>query len=593
MEAASRQRGPDGSGFWQTNLAFGHLHLAHNLLKIADCTHDTKQPFVSEDGRFALAYNGEIYNHLALRKLCDEVSWQTHSDTETLFHLLIKYGIRVVKKLHGMFAFAFVDVKQNHIWLTRDPSGIKPLFYYEDEQYFIAASDIRAIKASGLARLDLDEASVTNYLSYRHTRPNHSFYKNIKAILPGVVVRLSATGRTEEPLNVTPVFRQTDIPPTAGYVQKTLGSALQQVVSNQLQADVPTGLMLSGGIDSTLLLALAHQPELPCFTVVAPNTKAFATEDVFYADKAAKQYGGRLHYVDFGWSEADKAFSDYINQTELPVADPAVLLTAAVARQARKQGIKVLLSGAGADEWFAGYNRHKGYYQYLLYLKKLPWNFLKKTKPMLPAGREHPLRKQFRLANQLMEKAEKDPLQTFINFTAMPGVSDALFIKSFDRQPAVASLSTEDCLQFAFVRDIEHYLANDVLAITDWAGMQHGVEIRVPYLDEEVIALMRNVSAEKRLTPSGKWPLKYLLDLRGGELYTKRTKEGFGVPMAAWLRLQASQKWLSEVANPSNPLYQIINYQEAQKLMAAHLSCSADYSAILYALALMSKWLAR
>jgi asparagine synthase (glutamine-hydrolysing) len=255
----------------------------------------------------------------------------------------------------------------------------------------------------------------------------------------------------------------------------------------------------------------------------------------------------------------------------------------------------VALSGAGADELFGGYNRHRAFARYLEHprLARLFTTGFKPLVPLLPTGFHHPLRKQFRLLRKLTYKIQKDPGQTFMNFTAMDRALQQLWRLPAGTQPTPrpARQSKEEWLQWALHHDQHHYLIADVLAVTDQASMQQGLEVRTPYLENHLQQFLAQLPANQLFQGGQKWILKEILARQQGTAFLKRSKEGFGLPLGAWIRKPGNRHLFTELQDRRQPVFEFIRYEATQTLLRRHHRQGQDLSAEIWALIVLAKWL--
>jgi asparagine synthase (glutamine-hydrolysing) len=573
------------------------LYFGHNRLKINDLSDAANQPMTSADGRYVLVFNGEIYNHLALRQRLKlfSIAWKTQSDTETLLYLLGAFGADILPDLNGMFAFVFTDLHKQTVLVARDSFGMKPLFYAQVGETWFASSQIQGLVATGLVPSKPNISQLYSYLRYKHVISPQTFYQNIYELSAGEWRLWSAAENSWQQGKFTITENVKHLPLEPYEILARTERLLLDALQRHWVADVPVGLMLSGGVDSTLLLAMLAEmghTNVPTFGVFADeNTTQFATNDYLFAPKAARQYGAAWSPIALHHNVLHQ-FDDVFSSLSQPIADGAAIATFFLAKEAKKQ-VSVLWSGAGADEIWGGYNRHQAYYQYLKYLKFFPWDFLKKINKPLPEGYEHPLRKKFRLINKFVEQTDKNPLQTFVNFTAMSGFDCSFFVnENLCTEPFALPILSEidDCLGFALHHDQQNYLSADVLAFTDHVAMRHAVEVRMPYLDTEIAKYMPLIAPEKLFVKAQKWVLKDLLNARKGEQYTQRAKEGFGLPLGQWLRKDEYKYLLDSVLDKQHGMYEHLHYGKIETLVQAHLQHKADYTQELVALLALFRW---
>lgn len=589
MSARTRHRGPDESKSRRIYSQTKTFFLGANRLKITDPSESAAQPFISTDSKFALLFNGEIYNfHLLKNELIErKIRFSSHSDTEVLFHWLRIHGKNGIKQLEGMFAFIFIDIENDEVLIARDQFGIKPLYYYEDEKCFIASSEIKAIIGTGLVKKEINTAQIQHYLLYKYAKQPETLYRHILELTPGSVLHFENHKKQIE-----------------SFIQKRIGinsslldlATVEEHITNslvhQLDAQVPLGLLLSGGIDSTLLLALARKEgfTLPTYSIVNSRAdKSFGTKDYHYSRMAASTYKSDHHELEIEISILDQ-FDKFIESIDQPIGDSSLLMTSEVCKNASST-MKILLSGAGADELFAGYNRHFAFYTYLNNKNLL--NFLspllKPALNLLPSGFPHPLRKQFRLAKKWAKSFNRSPSKTFLNYLTFNeldlSTKDYDFMKQNDVNP--------DMFGWALKHDQNNYLISDVLALSDKASMQHGIELRVPYLDEKLANYLAGFPPSSLIKNGQKWMLKEILKKYGGRKFINRPKEGFGLPLSNWLfDKRISHLW--ELFESKESI--IFNYLDKRKLdflMNQQKRKTADHGQLLWSILVLGHWLER
>lgn len=572
MNDALKHRGRENTAWHCTLEAGRQVFFGHNRLKIIDLHDNANQPFRSPDGRYVLIFNGEIYNYQSLKQtLKHTYAFSTNSDTEVLMYYLAewveKQGKEVIGRtlssidtsaLHGIFALVWYDTYTQTLIYARDSEGVKPLYKYENEQYLILSSEIRGILASGLVGKVLQKSQIYHYLAYRYAEPTQTFFQDIYPVLPA-------------PKPVLPA-------------PASLSSALTDALSEQILADVPFGIFLSGGVDSTLLLALlqkmGHQ-NLPAFTIAnTAKERDMGTDDFHFARLAAKQFGANLHVIEID-ANLLKDLPAFVQSADQPIADGAYWLTQILAKEARKS-VKFVLSGAGADELFAGYNRHQAYHFYTKYYPALmlAYPFLKGASWLLPTGYAHFYLKTFKL----LKKFGAD--MTFSKQTTWDN-----FIKLRTGKQYVHSSIKSDLPFSPLLHDQQNYLQNDILALTDKASMWHELEIRVPYLAPQVVGYAQDLSLPYKLKYGKKWILKQLLTDLGGKVYTQRRKEGFGMPIGKWLREPVGKDFIELLQRPDSALSEYLPTSHIQGIVKQHLAQREDYSTELWALLFLELWL--
>jgi len=567
MTRKTAYRGPDFQQIVSLELGDYQVHLGFDRLSLLDLSIEAHQPFFSLDRRYVLLFNGEIYNYQTLKKQLQAkgIEFKTHSDTEVLLQWLICFGTENLGQINGMFAFVWIDLEAKEVWLSRDSVGMKPLFMSEVDETIIVSSVIDGLLASGLVKKNLNRKAIQQYIQFRSAKAPDTFFEDIREVVPGSLLCWR-----------NGVWKKKGIESTQKTTfGKDLEETLSQAVLSHLQADVQGGIFLSGGVDSTLLLAILQSQniKLPAFSIHTGQE-----EDAFYARLAAKQYGSELQEVQFGKQELE-GWSDFVKQIDQPIADTAAWLTYTLSAQAKKQ-VKFVLSGAGADELFAGYHRHQAFHWYLNNPRNV--ELIIQFKPVLLSASRLAGTEKKRLIGRLLNALDNEPSISFLNFISL----------RINHNQAQAIVKTpEDWFDWALRHDQEHYLVGDVLAVSDRMSMQHGLEMRMPYLDQEVIKLARGISAQDLLKHGRKTPLVHLLNRLGGKAFTTRSKYGFGLPMAQWIREGRLDEMLKILQDQDHIVFQFVTWQRTQELLKAHRQGKDDYSAEIYAIALLAHWL--
>ena len=572
MMGAIKHRGPDASHFIINRNNDSTLFLGSNRLKIIDKNEHSNQPFVSQDGNYVLVFNGEIYNLEELRNelLSLGVHFTTRSDTEMLMHWLIHKGIEGVSSLNGMFAFVFANQEKGSLIVGRDKVGIKPLFIHQSKKQYIISSEINGIISSGLVAKELNEEIIPHYLAYKYAPKPATFYKHIEEFTPGSIWEINSNGKINKSIITEKII--VDLP---DFKELLINSILQQY-----SRDNNTGVMLSGGVDSTLILAILNKElgynQIPVYSIVSSEKQnKFATQDGSFAPLAAKQYHADYNEISINKSSFN-LLDDYIKTIDQPIADSGALLTWMIAQKAKGKS-RVLLSGGGADELFAGYNRHKAFYYYLKYRNKTWFKTLIQAKRM-------PSISSFTQFKKLANSIEDSPSATFNNFIQ----SDVFRVPS---QPIWDDgISNDLHFRNALKNDFTNYLSSDVLAITDHATMQFSIETRVPYLDAQLINASQNIPANYLIKNGPKWILKEMLLQYDGKVFANRKKEGLGLPMNNWFK-NPENKHLWDFNSKESHIHQFVPRDLINQLKIKHNSGKHNLTQELWRVLLLHKWL--
>ncbi|UZD21393.1 asparagine synthase (glutamine-hydrolyzing) [Algoriphagus halophytocola] len=505
----SKHRGPDQ----QESLSpWPGLWIGVNRLKILHTGSEADQPFWSPDSRSLLLWNGELYNFQEHRNLLVQmgITLSTHSDTEVVLHMIRVFGTKALEKLQGMFAFIYVDLTEKSVLIARDRNGEKPLFYAQNPDTLMVSSESRSIH--NLKSSPLDTRQFESYFYLRAPVLGNSFYKGIHEWKPQRYSKLSNHS----------AFRWDNISSASkhntGVTYPNFKETLTDSILNQFHADVPVGMLLSGGSDSSLIYAIWQREtgsHLPSYTIQVESKYRKKYADGDSASRFTKQYLSSHHLVEIDQRTFWENWEDYLKSVDQPIGDSAGFLYWMIGKEA-KNTVKVLVSGAGADELWGGYQRHQAFALYQNY--KNPLLRFRGILGKLPLGRSY---------QKFFSAIETDPRKTFLNFSGLRDIPADL-AQDYERIFNANLHEYKQMLDF----DRQVYLVQDVLKIQDNALMAHSLEGRSPYLDASMLALWEQVQDESLLR--GKlWIKKYLeeLDLTW---VAQRKKLGFGLPLQEW-----------------------------------------------------------
>lgn len=568
MSDALHHRGPDDSGFWvdeQMGVAFGHRRLS-----VLDLSEAGKQPMISVSGRFIIVFNGEIYNHLDLRKALagtgNAPAWRGHSDTETLLACIEVWGIEsTLKQLVGMFAFAAWDRQARQITLARDRMGEKPLYYGTQNGGFMFASELGALRAHPAFGGDIDRNALASLLRYNCIPSEQSIYKGISKLPPGTFLQLTvhdgAVISNSVPLaywrlhDVIAFGKQNPFSGSDGEAVEQLDALLRQSISGQMLSDVPLGVMLSGGIDSTTVTAIMQRlsaKPVETFTIDFADTPF---SEAIYAREIAKRLGTHHHELRVTGADALKVIPELPGIYSEPFADSSQIPTYLVSRLARSK-VTVALSGDGGDELFGGYNR---YLQGLGSWRKtqhLPYplrRLIQSGLTLLSQGGwdavfgcfEKVLPNRFKLmspgykAHKLAGVLQADSIHTFYRHltTHWSNANDIVIGASGDGQALGEAQDGSSAEEWMMAMDAVTYMPDDILTKVDRAAMAVSLETRVPLLDHRIVEFAWSLPLNMRIRNcEGKWLLRRVLEKYVPAEMFNRPKSGFGGPLGDWLR---------------------------------------------------------
>jgi asparagine synthase (glutamine-hydrolysing) len=594
MNMATMHRGPDHTSSLIRQKYDLRFLLGVNRLRITDNSSGSDQPF-SLHPEYFLLFNGELYNHAEIRNtlMHKGIQFKTASDTETLYYFLIEYEKEELHKLNGMFSFVFVDLMRDEVTIARDEWGMKPIYYYQDEHLMILSSEIQGILASGYVNKAFNNKEIPHYLHYKYTSPGNTFYQNIFQLKKGCYQTYDIISGKLSENSYKETAKQEYMDRNKSVMVNEVEQLILESIETHTKASVPVGLFLSGGIDSTLLLAIscAHQIYFPyCFTISnKPSEKQYGTVDYWYSRLAANQFKCDALNVEIG-AEILEHLDEWIRLTDHPVADGAALLTYLLSKEAKKK-VGVVLSGAGGDELFAGYNRHQAFYTYLRYrrLFERSKQISSYMKPLTNFGSFPVLRKKRRLANKFIDGIAQNPETTFHNFTGLYNLGNYQHQESWpDYKESEGIIMNFTC---ALEDDRNKYLPEDVLTINDRMTMLSGLEMRMPYLDAALVKYMNGVKPVSLIKYGQKWILKEILKKYTGNTYINRAKEGFGFPFGLWIKHPGHRHLLDKIINDKNPLLAWIDKRKVEEIILAHLSDKADYSQEIWALLSLTSWI--
>lgn len=549
---AIHHRGPDG---FDTFLSPEHgIGLGHVRLSIIDLSEGGRQPMASRDGRYVMAYVGELYDYRAHRDRLEAEghTFQSTSDTEVLLRLLETEGTDVLPRLNGMFSISLLDRETGELTLIRDALGVKPLYVATTRDGIWFSSEVKAIVALGVHMGPPDAASILRYLTYLWCPGEGMPAQGVRKLAPGhaMVIRGGEVQRHWRWYDLPAVSPQPK-PMTVDDAVQGIRQHLRTAVERQMVADVPVGAFLSGGLDSSSIVAFARQinPDIRCFTIeAAGGAEAGTADDLPYAHRVADHLKVPLEIVTVDSARMAQGLEDMVAQLDEPLADPAPLNVLYISQLARDGGIKVLLSGAGGDDLFTGYRRHRA-----IRLERF-WRWLPRSARSRLEGLTGRLDRRnatFRRVAKLFDGAALDGDVRLARYFAWAAPETLLPLLSPDLRAEIAGIAPEqpmldllaempegsDRLDRMLTLEQRFFLADHNLTYTDKMGMAASIETRVPFLDIDLVAYAATLpNALKQRGQVGKWILKKAMepDLPHDVIY--RPKAGFGAPLRRWIR---------------------------------------------------------
>jgi asparagine synthase (glutamine-hydrolysing) len=556
--AAQQHRGPDASG----TLVAGACHLAHTRLSIIDLSNGA-QPMSSEDGRYTITFNGEIYNFRELRTELQQIGYKFHtlSDTEVILYAYIQWGESCLQRFRGMFSFAIWDSHTERLFCARDPFGEKPLYYAKfGIDGLVVASELRAIVSSKLLAPVIDLTSVDAYLALGYVPPDRTIYRDIQTLFPAhfLIWRRGEIkiNRFWEPIPHPQPFSLPD-------ATERLRLLMQQAVERQMVSDVPVGAFLSGGLDSSTIVALMQKNS-------SQRVKTFSVgfgqwiNELPYARAVAERYGTEHHEIDLGTPDVAALLERMSLVYDEPFADTSNIPTFLVSEFARKE-VKVVLSGDGGDELFGGYS----WYPPLVRSQTAPsshvvWILLRLLSRAIKE-RNAPL-KNLSIASGMAARW-KDPWERC--FMSGVNISETKRQRLWGdaRNKCSPYLPSEllrpngsvSGIDRGFYFDLVGYLPGDILVKVDRAAMANSLETRAPFLDRDLAEFALSLPHDFKVSGQD---TKILLKEAFHDLWPdslrNRKKQGFGAPIQVWMELSAVQRLIKRVFSEGSPLRRLL-----------------------------------
>lgn len=588
MTDSIRHRGPDSDGvFYDQTCGLGHRRLS-----IIDLSDRASQPMYSSNGRYVIVYNGEVYNYQEIGAKLHKagvveqgLKFKSSSDTEVILEAFIQYGTDFVQELNGMFAFAIYDLEKKELYLYRDRVGIKPLYFYWDEKNFAFASELKALRQLTQLPFEINQTAVRKFLHLGYIPAPHSIYKNIYKLRSGSWLKINAEGiEIKKYWNLRNKITNNVISEKDQALVK-LSDLLISSVQYQLKSDVPFGVFLSGGIDSSLVTAQAVM-----LSSVKVNTFSIGFEENShneseYAKAVAKYLGTSHHEFIVSYKDALKLIDSITETYDEPFSDSSCIPTMLVSKLA-KQYVTVTLSGEGGDELFFGY----GAYKWADYLSNPLMNVVRKPAAAMfrnmssryqRIGRlmeyENSSNKMSHIFSQeqyLFAENEVDKLLTPDYLNASEKESKVMFnsvLRVLDERYNSGNIAVTERklapMEQQALFDLENYLQGDLLTKVDRASMRYSIETRVPYLDHRMVEFALNLSPKlKYKNGIFKYILKQVLYQYVPKQLFDRPKQGFAIPLNKWLH--TSLKYLIDeyLSEEKINKYGALNYAEVNKL---------------------------
>lgn len=584
-------RGPD----YQHMYTNTHVLFGHSRLSIIDTSPSAHQPFLDKSKQYAIVFNGEIYNFLELRQKLKKKGYdfETRSDTEVLLYLYIEEGIECLRQLNGDFVFAIYDQKKQNIFIARDRFGIKPLYYSIQNHTLYFSSELKGLLPLLRHTPSMSHDSMLLYLQLNYIPAPLTIYDNIYKLKPGHFIVFDASNHHIKPYYQLPQKIENGIEEAEAV--KTFSNLLVQSVERRLISDVPIGCFLSGGLDSSIISALAKQfkPDLNTFTISFKQHSFF--DESPDAERVAKHLGTRHHSIPVDEQELLEIIPTLLEHLDEPFADSSAIAVSVLAKYTHKH-ITVALSGDGADELLGGYYKHTAHD---LAFRWYPWRHIfypaHWVLGLMPQSRNTPWQNKVRQLKKFSDGILTPHTQRYWNWATFMHEAKAqtLLKKTENRLSYLSFIPTEAAsMHQVLINDISLVLPNDMLFKTDSMSMMHSLEVRVPMLDHELVNFTVSLPASFKIKKKQR---KIILKKAFAHLLPYGTmhkpKHGFEVPMHSWLQGPLSPL-LNELTEKSFiEKQQLFRYQEVRKLIEMNRSFNpSDSSVHLWNLIVFQYW---
>jgi asparagine synthase (glutamine-hydrolysing) len=593
MTAALAHRGPDGQGLHLN----GAVGLGHRRLSIIDLSDAASEPMSNEDDSLWLVFNGEIYNFRELRRdLEARHPFRSRSDGEVILHLYEERGDEAVAALDGMFAFALWDGRKRRLLLGRDRAGKKPLYYHAGPGFFAFASEVKSLLAHPEVPRDLDPAALPLYLAYGYVPTPGTFYRQIRSLPPAHHMAVTEAGASEPTAYWSVRFRDGAVADDHE-AEVRFRDLLRAAVKRRLVADVPLGAFLSGGLDSSAVVALMAEEaagRVRTFTIGFVGDKDY--DETAHARVVAERFA--TDHTEFVVEpKAVELIDRLVFHHDGPFGDSSAVPTYLLSELTRSQ-VTVALNGDGGDEVFAGYLRLYGG----ALSERLPrWAFagLRSAVGLLPEprSRKHPLRflKRFADAGRL-PLAER--MLRWNGYFPTPGVLLRPEMQEWATGDRVTSSYAAELAGSAsplarlLQQNFKTYLLDDLLVKMDRCSMAHGLEARSPFLDTAVVEFGASLPNRLRMKwGTGKLLLRHAMkDLLPASILA-RGKMGFGAPLGVWFRGDLAPLVRERLLPATSPIYEYLRPEPVAELVSAHMAHAADLSPQIWSLLTLESWL--
>jgi asparagine synthase (glutamine-hydrolysing) len=596
MGDALKHRGPDGEGVYVD----GSLGLAHRRLAILDLSPAASQPMQTKDGRYILSYNGEIYNFQELKLELQSLGhcFNSRTDSEVVLQGFQEWGLDLLPRLNGMFAFAVWDKLAQKLTLARDRYGIKPIYYYQSSNVFLFASEVKGMMAHPSFKVEMDPEGLMEYMTFQNYLGDRNLFKHVRLLEPGSSLTVDRSGK----LNINQYwdfhFREPDVPLSEAEYEEELDGLFRQAVNRQLMSDVPVGSYLSGGMDSGSITAIASEQikDLQTYTVGFDSNSASGLElgadERATAEYMSYQFKTEHYEMVLKAGDMERCLERLVWHIEEPRVGQSYPNYYA-AKLASKFG-KVVLSGVGGDELFGGY----------------PWRYYR---AVVNDDFEHYIDKYYVFWQRLIPNSSIQSVFRPI-WSQVKNVSTRDIFRDVFKHHASKLTRPEDYINHSFYFEAKTFL-HGLLVVEDKLSMAHSLENRVPFLDNDLVDFaqqipvglkLRNLGEVVRInenepgpktkkffdqTSDGKLILREVMRQHIPDGITNAVKRGFSAPDASWFRGESIDYVRDVLFSPSARIYNYLDRKETQALVSQHLEGTQNRRLLIWSLLSLEVWL--
>lgn len=595
MTDSITHRGPDDEGYHISD----SIGLGFRRLSIIDLS-GGHQPMSDQEKNVWVIFNGEIYNFPELKKELEGYGhiFQTRSDTEVIVHGYKQWGIDVLNHLNGMFGLAIWDEKKKRLVLARDRMGIKMIYYKIENGLLYFGSEIRAILAVLNQKPDINSSAINLFLRYRYTPAPHTIYNGIQKLAAGTCLIVeNGNAEVKRWWNYKPQLF--DPVPSEAQVKEELLELYRQAVKSHLLSDVPLGILLSGGVDSSMLLALMNEFGEGWKSFTVGYGKSFADDELDDAKETAEIFKSSHYSVEINRQSFEQTLSKIIACVEEPIASSSIVPMYHVCQKARQE-VKVALMGQGPDELFGGYTRHLGV-QYGKYWRSIPEIMRKPVGKMLTIlPRNESIRRGLYSLEVPQRMIRYQQIFSVMSQSIISGLfqekvlPDGFGNRIPDSWKELEKLleKTDELGGFQYL-EIRSSLPDELLMYGDKLSMAHSLEVRVPYLDTKIVEYVERLPAKFKIRfGNRKWIHKQVCSSYLPKQIINRKKRGFAVNVVdRWFKESLSNEFDGMLLDKSSRMYEFLKPEEVQYLYKDHINGKSDNHKILFSLIVLEKWM--